>query len=420
MSSESITTDVATLKTRAMASLRSYELEIRCPSICPNAIVEIAPLKMTMKFPKFEFFYKSGRYSGSYLCVAAYAVSRACWEITRDRVEPRAKQGHWDETHFIEPKQYEDVKIVARAREIANGFHELEFVATVKRGEKTVRIAIGSSHISIRPPTPPQIASAPTSEQQKQDGPSSSGVVGSGTSSEGATTSPAAPLMPPPAHQCVRVIEPTTLPPSTNSGAFGMLVYEPTDRLKRMGLEAPSTKPAPRISSSPLVQKYSTSTQSIKQTYMFCACEDIDELAVRAQRLQFVPINVQHSRLFFRKTLLVFYFDIRTDEERKIVRAAMYDKDDWTRKFHKDEISDAAGFFSYADSLKGIFRTVMIATRNFDYGVRPYQDETVRNDREVRFAIQYEKARDIRFSLSPFGMVLLQFLEESVKYLDNE
>ncbi|CAO4363818.1 unnamed protein product [Caenorhabditis nigoni] len=238
------------------------------------------------------------------------------------------------------------------------------------------------------------------------------------TSSE-ATTRPDVALMHPRAQQSVRVLEPTPNPPPSTDGFCETLVFEPCSRLK------PSAKPAPRILSTFLEQN--ENTHRISQFYMLCACESIDDLADRAERLGFVPVNIQHSYLFFRKTLLargkpllVFYFDVRTEEERKIVVKNVCDDTMWTKTFHKDDILQGNCFLAYSMPFKDLLRTIMVATRNFEYGVRPERFETVRSHREVHFAVNYKKARNIRSNLSPLGLLLLQLLEESVKHLDYE
>ncbi|PIC43315.1 hypothetical protein B9Z55_004101 [Caenorhabditis nigoni] len=156
-------------------------------------------------------------------------------------------------------------------------------------------------------------------------------------------------------------------------------------------------------------------TGPVSREFMLCAVDGIDALAAQAQMLKFSPLTVRHTRLFFRKSWLVFYFDIQNEEERKIVEGQLFEEEKWAEVFHKDKISQGNFFFARAMTLKTIMRTIMIATRNFDYGVRnSRRSETVESDKEVEFAVKYKEAMDIKKLLNPQGLMLLQLLVESV------
>ncbi|CAO4363812.1 unnamed protein product [Caenorhabditis nigoni] len=160
-------------------------------------------------------------------------------------------------------------------------------------------------------------------------------------------------------------------------------------------------------------------TGPVSREFMLCAVDGIDALAAQAQMLKFSPVTVRHTRLFFRTSWYVFYFDIQNEEERKIVEGQLFEEEKWAEVFHKDKISQGNFFFARSMPLKTIMRTIMIATRNFDYGVRnSRRSETVEDDKEVEFAIQYKKGMDdIKSLLDQEGLMLLLLLEESVGLL---
>ncbi|CAO4363821.1 unnamed protein product [Caenorhabditis nigoni] len=157
MSSESITTDVTTLKMRAMDSLINGAIQASNPSICPDDILKIAPLKITMKFAAADFFY-DGVFVGTNMSVVCQAVARASWEITLDMVNDDANQGLQSDNHFIRPKPEEIVEIAAHAREVGVDVYELNYNATTTRGGAKVLLAVGFSNIAIPPPNRSQVS----------------------------------------------------------------------------------------------------------------------------------------------------------------------------------------------------------------------------------------------------------------------
>ncbi|PIC43303.1 hypothetical protein B9Z55_004091 [Caenorhabditis nigoni] len=154
MSSQSITTDVTALKTRAMNSLSYRGIPVLYPSVCPDSIVVIAPLKITVKFAASDFF-REGEYEQRYMGQACVAVARASWEMTRDEVEVRALQDNFNEHHFTGAGPEEEVEIVGQARQLDSVF-QLYYRATVRRDDVDVIISVGTSTIRIIPPSPPQ------------------------------------------------------------------------------------------------------------------------------------------------------------------------------------------------------------------------------------------------------------------------
>ncbi|CAO4363807.1 unnamed protein product [Caenorhabditis nigoni] len=470
-----------------------------------------------MKFPASEFFLRNGVYLEAYIGRVGRAVSRASWEISRDAVESRAEQGRGNDQYFNPPKPDDWVVFTAHARQTISGVHELEYKALVKRGGETVKLAVGNSCVWIAPPSPPQTASAPASEQQ-QPGPSgdagsapptkeqlrkeektrsmarkqaeqgTSAIPGTAppntatqltrpapaTTPANPTTRPAAnpsgkgpdlPTMPQRAQPTVPAVQTvSSAPPPPPSAAVGPI--RPSQRqlrdlrkarnIERKEAEqarssstipvtaqsttvpgAPtmaatnSTRAAPRSTpaaprppqrvskihsildwryhrnlESSVLQQYNETKMSfmdeIPQRFMLCGVKNMDDLAKLMLAKRFVPKNIAQSAMFFKTPLTVFYFD--TDNE--------YDQQ---QVFHKDNISEGKFFFARAMPLKTILRTTLIATRILDHRVRESQrSETVDDNKELEFAIQYPEGMKIRKILDPWGLMILQGLTESI------
>ncbi|PIC43304.1 hypothetical protein B9Z55_004092 [Caenorhabditis nigoni] len=156
MPSQLTISEVDRLKLKVMRSLLNNNVQSRNPSIRPAHILEIAPYKITMKFPASEFFSKEGVFSKMDLNKVGEAVSRACWEVTLDKPDNQAVQTRSNNNDYHLPKPEEEVVFVAHAREFLPGGHTLNYVATVMRGDKKVKIAMGNSIIKVVPPSPPR------------------------------------------------------------------------------------------------------------------------------------------------------------------------------------------------------------------------------------------------------------------------
>ncbi|PIC43301.1 hypothetical protein B9Z55_004089 [Caenorhabditis nigoni] len=148
MPTESIATDVTTLKIRAMASLINGGIQGSNPSISPDSIVEIAPRMITMKFPASEFYY-GGILNRTNLNVVCQAVARASWEVTLDMVDDDAHHGLQNDIHFNSPRPEEEVVVTARARQLVPRADELGYEAVVKRDGADLTISVGYSYIHM-------------------------------------------------------------------------------------------------------------------------------------------------------------------------------------------------------------------------------------------------------------------------------